>query len=179
MQVAILLPFQERAPCRARAVPAPHLRLPVSSSPLIRRARPSDVAAIEALIQLYVATGTLLPRSAAFIAEHAADFLVAEADGRVVGCVHLDEYAPSLAEVRSLAVAPGAQGGGVGAMLVDALEQLARQRDFHTLFAVSNSDRFFRNLGYEPRDIPELDRERSEVSKFKGVYAKDLPRQPR
>ena len=25
-----------------------------------------------------------------------------------------------------------------------------------------------------PREIPELDRERSEVSRFKGVYARDL-----
>ncbi len=35
-------------------------------------------------------------------------------------------------------------------------------------------DQFFKSLGYDERYIPELDRERSEVSRFKGVYAKDV-----
>jgi len=99
---------------------------------------------------------------------------VAELDSHVVGCVHLDEYAPSLAEIRSLAVAPDAQGLGLGAGLVRELERLAARRDLTTLFAVSNSGEFFRRLGYEERHIPELDRERSAVSKYKGVHAKDL-----
>jgi hypothetical protein len=47
-------------------------------------------------------------------------------------------------------------------------------RGYATVFAVSNNEAFFRARGYAPRDIPELDRERSEVSRFKGVYAKDL-----
>ena len=90
------------------------------------------------------------------------------------GCVHLDEYAPSLAEVRSLAVHPSAQGKGVGVALVGALEKLARRRRYATLFAVSNRDSFFLSRGFAVRHIPELDKERSEVSKFKGVFAKDL-----
>jgi len=39
---------------------------------------------------------------------------------------------------------------------------------------VSNDEEFFRKYGFLPRYIPELDRERSEVSKYKGVYAKDM-----
>ena len=142
--------------------------------PAIRRARPADAASVVALIQQHVSSGTLLPRSADFVAERALDFLVADDGGRVVGCVHLDEYSPSVAEVRSLAVDGAHQGRGVGAALVRAAEALARVRQYATLFAVSNNDAFFRSRGYEPRDIPELDRERSEVSRFKGVYAKDV-----
>ncbi len=141
----------------------------------IRAAQPRDAAAISALIGLYVADGTLLPRTPDFIAERAIDFLVAAADGRVVGCVHLDEYSPSLVEVRSLAVEPEYQGRGIGVALVKAAEGLARIRDYATVFAVSSNDEFFRARGYELRQIPELDRERSEVSRYKGVYAKDLP----
>jgi len=142
--------------------------------PAIRRARPADAASVVALIQQHVSSGTLLPRSVDFVAERALDFLVADDGGRVVGCVHLDEYSPSVAEVRSLAVDAAHQGRGVGAALVRAAEALARVRQYATLFAVSNNDAFFRSRGYEPRDIPELDRERSEVSRFKGVYAKDV-----
>ena len=140
----------------------------------IRAATPNDAGAICALIQQYVADGTLLPRSDVFIAMHAEHFLVAEEAGRVIGCVHLDEYAPSLSELRSLAVDGNAKGRGVGRALVLATEALAARRGSATLFAVSNDEEFFARFGFEPRHIPELDRERSEVSRYKGVYAKDL-----
>lgn len=142
----------------------------------IRQASLRDAKAISALIGLYVADGTLLPRTPEFIAERVIDFLVTSVDGRVIACVHLDEYSPSLIEVRSLAVDPDFQGKGIGRELVRAAEDLARKREYATVFAVSSNDEFFRALGYLPRHIPELDRERSEVSRYKGVYAKDLPR---
>ena len=146
----------------------------MSAPAAIRRARASDAAAIASLIQLYVPSGVLLPRSPEFIAEQAIDFLVATLGGRVIGCVHLYEYSPSLAEVRSVAVDAPHQGQGIGVALVNAVEELARRREYRTVFAVSNNEGFFRSRGYAPREIPELSRERSEVTRFKGVYAKDL-----
>jgi amino-acid N-acetyltransferase len=146
----------------------------MTPSPSARRATPEDAAAIQALIDRYVASGTLLPRSRDFIALNAQDFIVATAGDQVVGCVHLDEYAPSLSELRSLAVDPDWQGAGIGRLLVLATEQLARIRGTVTLFAVSNDEEFFNKFGFEKRHIPELDLERSEVSRYKGVYAKDL-----
>lgn len=140
-----------------------------------RIATPADVGAIVALIDLNVPSGELLPRTPEFVGLNVHNFIVAESEGEVIGCVHLDEYAPSLAEVRSLAVSPDAQGLGVGVALVEALERLARVRGYATVFAVSNSGDFFRKRGYEERHIPELDRERSSVSRYKGVHAKDLP----
>lgn len=141
---------------------------------VIRRARASDAAIISSLIDQHVASGTLLPRPPEFIAERAIDYLVAVVDGRVVGCVHLEEYSPSLAEVRSIVVDSSHQTRGIGTALVSAVERLAAAREYRTVFAVSNNDTFFRSRGYLPRDIPELSRERSEVTRFKGVYAKDL-----
>ena len=87
-----------------------------------RRATAQDAHAIRALIDAYVSDGTLLPRSQEFIASHAHHFIVAEENGGVVGCVHLDEYAPSLSELRSLAVARDGQGKGIGRALVLATE---------------------------------------------------------
>jgi amino-acid N-acetyltransferase len=146
----------------------------VATTPTVRRAEVRDAKAISGLIDLYVPDGTLLPRTPEFIAERIIDFLVADVHGRVVGCVHLDEYSPSLVEVRSLAVDPSHQGRGIGISLVKAAEDLARVREYVTVFAVSSNDEFFRARGYDIRHIPELDRERSEVSRYKGVYAKDL-----
>ena len=144
------------------------------ASAIIRPARASEAATVSALIQRHVASGTLLPRSPDFIAERALDFLVATVGERVVGCVHLEEYSPSLAEVRSIVVDAAHQGRGIGVALVNAVEALARKREYRTVFAVTNNDAFFRSRGYAPREIPELSRERSEVTRFKGVYAKDL-----
>ena len=79
---------------------------------------------------------------------------------------------------RSLAVSPDAQGLGVGIALIAGLERLARVRGYATLFAVSNSGEFFRRRGFDERHIPELDRERSSVSRYKGVHAKDLAAPP-
>ncbi len=141
---------------------------------IVRRARERDARSIKRLIDLYVPNGTLLPRTAEFIELYSHEFIVEVAGDEVIGCVHLDEYAPSLAELRSLAVDPDWQGKGVGKNLVAATEKLATARGYSTLFAVSNDEAFFTRFGFEKRHIPELDLERSEVSRFKGVYAKDL-----
>ncbi|MDQ6719159.1 MAG: GNAT family N-acetyltransferase [Gemmatimonadota bacterium] len=139
-----------------------------------RRAKDTDAWGIKALIDRHVASGTLLPRTLDFISDYAHEFIVAVDGEEIVGCVHLDEYAPSLAELRSLAVDPRYQGKGVGRELVLATEKLATARGYATLFAVSNDEEFFKRFGFEKRHIPELDLERSEVSRFKGVHAKDL-----
>ena len=144
----------------------------------IRPATPNDAPRIRALIDAYVADGTLLPRTEDYVAAQAHNFLVAETrvDGvdTVVGCAHLDEYSPSVAELRSLAVAPGHHGLGIGRALVEGIERLARKRDHMLLFAVSNDEAFFARFGFGAEHVPELDRERSEVSRYKGVHAKSL-----
>ncbi|MBA3889451.1 MAG: GNAT family N-acetyltransferase, partial [Gemmatimonadaceae bacterium] len=110
-----------------------------------RKATAFDAAEVKELIDSYVQSGLLLARTEEFIVSNAHHFIVAVDDNRrIVGCVHLDEYAPSLAELRSLAVAPNTQGKGVGRTLVDGTERFARSRGYATLFAVSNDDAFFR-----------------------------------
>src|SRR5690349_16412470 len=86
---------------------------PLSDTLHVRVARPADAPGILRLITQNVASGELLPRTLEFVTLQADHFLVAARGGRLVGCVHLEEYAPSLAEVRSLAVDPAAQGVGV------------------------------------------------------------------
>ncbi len=59
----------------------------------LRRATERDAAAIRALIDLYVADGTLLPRTEEFIAANADHFVVAVRGGRVVGREGIDVFA--------------------------------------------------------------------------------------
>ena len=120
----------------------------------IEPARWDDVPAIAALNNLYAPDGLTLPRTPGFVAERIDGYRVARgADGAVVGCVAVDDYAPSLGELISLAVAPEAQGQGLGRRLVEEAERVARQRGYGELFAVSLADGLFLGLGWEETSI--------------------------
>jgi len=114
-----------------------------------RLARPADAAGIAALIARFAHDGTLLARSAREVAAHIDAFMVVTTvNGDVLACAALQEYSPSLAEVASVAVAPEAQGRGLGSRVVRAVERLARRRGHRELFALSLADHFFETLGY-------------------------------
>jgi amino-acid N-acetyltransferase len=113
-----------------------------------------DAGPIAALNNLYAADGLTLPRTAGFVAARIDGYRVArDAAGHVVGCVAVDEYAPSLAELVSLAVAPEAQGRGLGKRLIAEAERVARQRDYTELFAVSLADTLFLAMGFVQSSI--------------------------
>ena len=60
-------------------------------------------------------------RSEANIRASIDNFLVAELDGRVIGCGSLLPMSANIAELRSLAVDAEIRGGGIGARLVARL----------------------------------------------------------
>ena len=127
---------------------------PASATATIGAALDTDAPAIAALNNLYAADGLTLPRTAAFVAARAESYRVArDATGAVVGCVAVDEYAPSLAELVSLAVAPQAQGQGLGKRLIAEAERVARQRGYAELFAVSLADTLFLGMGFSQSSI--------------------------
>ena len=73
-----------------------------------------DAQQIHELIAAYSGDGTLLPRTLPEICENVRDFVVLEDDGRIIGCGALHLYGTHLAEIRSITVAPWAQGKGGG-----------------------------------------------------------------
>ena len=145
--------------------PKPHtppLSLPVlnqapAGPPLTRRpesvrvrpARAADLPGIVYLVNEYARRGDLLPRTIDSIRANLADWVIAVADdGIVVGCGSLLLYEPTLAEVRSLAVADIAQGMGLGRGIVAALIEEAQRRSIPTLFALTRAVPFFQRMGF-------------------------------
>ena len=123
-----------------------------------RKARAADTEAIHALITHYAAQGLLLPRTLEDVREHVERFLVLEENHRVVGCVALESYGADLAEIRSLAVAPGTQGHGLGARLLRFAVVMARRRRIARIFAVTHAPEFFARQGFvaaKRQSIPE------------------------
>ena len=120
-----------------------------------------DVDAIVALNNQYAPDGLTLHRSRAWVADRVQSYQVARApDGHVVGCVAIDEYSPSLAELVSLAVAPEAQGRGLGGRLIDAAAALARRRGHDELFAVSLADSLFLAMGFHETRVDRFPEKR-------------------
>ena len=106
----------------------------------ITRANETDIPSLLSLNNRYAAAGLTLARTPEFAANHLGDYRVLrDASGGILGCVSLDEYSPSVAEVISLAVEQDAQGLGYGRQLIAAATELARTRGYTELFAVSYS----------------------------------------
>lgn len=116
----------------------------------ITPANETDIPQLLALNNRYSASGLTLARTPEFAANHLPDYRVLrDATGGIIGCVALDEYSPSVAEIISLAVEPDAQGLGHGRRLIEAGVQLARARGYTELFAVSYSDELFLACGFD------------------------------
>jgi amino-acid N-acetyltransferase len=116
---------------------------------IYRRGRESDVNPIAALINGYAAERIMLPKTAEAISLAIDDFIVAtDRHGRLLGCAALREYAPSLAEVASVAVARTAHGLGIGRRLVERVEALGAARGVTEVFALTLTTAFFESMDY-------------------------------
>jgi len=84
------------------------------------------------------------------------EFQVAEDDARIIGCAAVDVFWADLAEVKSLAVAPGQAGRGVGSGLLAAACDDARALGVKKLFALTYERGFFEKHGFEVIDRDTL-----------------------
>ena len=114
----------------------------------IRSARVGDVEAIRSLINYYAERDVMLFRSVADIYENLQSFAVAEVDGEVVGCGSLQIIWSDLAEVKSLAVAEGRVGSGVGRAIVERICETAVELGISRVFALTLTPDFFEKLGF-------------------------------
>jgi amino-acid N-acetyltransferase len=78
--------------------------------------------------------------------------------------------------VSSVAVAPGEQGQGLGSLVVQGVEAMARRRGIGELFAMTSSDGFFESLGYEPTT---LDRYPEKIARYEALVRKGVAVVPR
>lgn len=120
---------------------------------IIRRASQTEADEIARLNNYFADQAIMLQRTPEMIALAIDDYVVAvDKHGRILGCGALKEYSPSLAEVAAIAVAPSAQGLGLGRRIVDAVEALARKRGVPEVFALTLEPQFFEALGYQRVD---------------------------
>jgi amino-acid N-acetyltransferase len=147
-------------------------------SACIRPARTSDVEAIRALVDHYASQRILLDKPTVTLYEDVQEFVVAEVEGRLVGCGALHVMWEDLGEVRTLAVDPSQKGTGTGSRLLAFLLDKARALGVRRVFCLTFEVEFFARHGFveldgapvEPSVFDELLRSYDEgVAEFLGL----------
>ena len=118
------------------------------STVVIRPAQTRDVVTIRGLVSHYTGDGRLLAKAPVTLYEDVQEFVVAEADGRVVGCGALHVMWEDLGEIRTLAVDPDLVGQGIGGQLLDELIARARALGLARLFCLTFEVDFFASRGF-------------------------------
>ena len=131
-----------------------------------------DIEPIAALNNLFAPDGLTLMRTHDFVRAHLQDYQVVHGpEGRLLGCVALDEYSPSLVELVSLAVDPSVHGNGLGKGLIAAAEKLAREREHPELFAVSLAEGLFLGMGFRGSTI---ERYPEKIARYRSISRSEL-----
>lgn len=121
--------------------------------PEVRPAAEADVRAIYELLKIYSDRQIVLPRDEENIRAALPAFLAAFRGGKLAGCVALRDFGGGLYEVRSLAVHPDCQRGGVGRALVEAcIRKLRAEKGSFRLFSLTYQQAFFERLGFAVTD---------------------------
>jgi amino-acid N-acetyltransferase len=119
----------------------------------VRRARTSDVRAIRGLTQPLSDAGVLVAKHPVAYYEGVPEFRVAEVDAgdgpELAGCGALHVMWEDLAEVRTLAIAEGHRGRGVGSAVLSALLDDARELGVSRVFCLTFEVPFFTRHGFE------------------------------
>lgn len=130
---------------------------------MIRNARMGDIKEIYNLLQYFADKDLLLGRSLSSLYDQLKDFSVyVEKDEddqdqeKLVGVCAFHICWDNLAEIRSLAVAEGHQGKGVGQQLVDKALTEADSYGITKVFTLTYQPEFFRKLGFKDIDKAEL-----------------------
>ena len=115
---------------------------------LVRPARAADVQGIYALLEPLVERRILLGKDIAVLYGAVQEFVVAEADGRLIGCGALHVMWEDLGEVRTLLVEEGWKHHGVGRAIVERLEAHAVDLGLSRLFCLTFEVPFFERRGF-------------------------------
>jgi len=121
-----------------------------------------DVKEIYSLLKYFADKDLLLGRSLSSLYDQLRDFkvFVEKAEGtdreRVIGACALHICWENLAEIRSLAVAEGYQGKGLGRKLVEACMAEAGMLGITRVFTLTYQPDFFRQLAFVDIDKSEL-----------------------
>ncbi|SBS73156.1 amino-acid N-acetyltransferase [uncultured Microbacterium sp.] len=115
---------------------------------VVRPARTGDVRGILEILDPWVQRRILLGKEPVTLFESVQEFVVAEADGKLIGCGALHVMWEDLGEIRTLIVIEDWLQHGVGGAIVARLEENARALGLSRLFCLTFEVEFFTRRGF-------------------------------
>ena len=130
-----------------------------ADSVAIRPAVTADVRAIRKLVDTYAIDRRLLSKATVTLFEDVPEFVVADANGTVIGCGALHVIWDDLAELRTVAVIPERRREGIGSRLINRLIERGHELGVRRFFALTFETEFFGAHGFEPIGDAPVDKE--------------------
>jgi amino-acid N-acetyltransferase len=115
----------------------------------VRPASTRDVEKIVTIISHHASQGLMLPRSAGALTAALDTYMVADAEGEIVGCGGLERYTQDSAEIYGLATSPEGSPPGTGKAIVQSLIARARKESIDKVFAMTLAPEFFAKMGFK------------------------------
>ena len=124
----------------------------------MEKATIKDAPQMHQLINYFAGKELMLPRPLSEIYENIRDYFVVRQGERVIACAALHVSWEDLAEIRSVAVAEESQRHSLGAQLVEACLNEAKELGIHTIFCLTYQPAFFEKFGFAQVDKMTLPR---------------------
>jgi len=145
----------------------------------LRAATINDIGGILDLIRPLEQQGLLVRRSREQLEMEIDQFVLIERDGLVIGCAALYPFPEeNVGEFACLAVHPNYRDADRGTLLLKNIIQLARQRKYNTLFALTTrSIHWFLEHGFELKNVEDLPEKKQQLYNYQRrskILALDL-----
>jgi len=145
----------------------------------LRGATINDIGGILDLIRPLEQQGLLVRRSREQLEMEIDQFVLIERDGLVIGCAALYPFPEeNVGEFACLAVHPNYRDADRGTLLLKNIIQLARQRKYKTLFALTTrSIHWFLEHGFELKNVEDLPAKKQQLYNYQRrskILALDL-----
>ena len=134
----------------------------------LRAATINDIGGILDLIRPLEQQGLLVRRSREQLEMEIDQFVLIERDGLVIGCAALYPFPEeNVGEFACLAVHPNYRDADRGTLLLKNIIQLARQRKYNTLFALTTrSIHWFLEHGFELKNVEDLPEKKQQLYNY-------------
>lgn len=109
------------------------------------------------LLQPEINSGVILDRPLDVMANMIRSYFVVQKEGKIIGLCALQIHSATLAEIRSLIVAPEFRGMGVGSALIEATQIEAKELGIREILVLTYQRSLFEKLGFsviEKTQIP-------------------------
>ncbi len=129
----------------------------------IREMTREDIPAVLNVMQPFIESGILLPRTKENLSAQFSNFIVYELDGAIRACASLIPYSDGQTEIAGVAVDKNCSHIGIGPRMIEFLVKQAKHNNSKGIFLLTTQTAdWFEKLGFKLSDISTLPKERKE-----------------